>query len=750
LGGLLAADWWVALPSDQQATYVGRQRCAECHAAQMAAFQGSDHDLAMDRATESTVLGDFNDQELTHFGVASRMFREGDEYWVETQGADGQMGRYRVDYVLGVRPLQQYMVEFPDGRIQVLPVAWDTEARRWFHIYPDEAIPPDDVLHWTSWSQNFNQMCADCHTTNYHKGYDFQSDRYASDYSEIDVSCEACHGPGSTHVELATANSLFWDRNLGYGLARLKGTDSKPQLDTCAKCHSRRGLVHEDYLPGHEFLDHYALGLLDDGTYYPDGQILEEDYVYGSFLQSRMYREGVRCTDCHDPHSTRLKFSGNQLCTQCHVKAKYDAPAHHHHEPDGKGASCVECHMPERTYMVVDPRRDHSIRIPRPDLTMKLGTPNACNGCHEHEEQTPQWAAEWVDRWYPASKRPEPHFGEAIAAGRNRDPEAVEGLLKLGKSRSVGPMVRSSAIMLLGPYAEPKVRSALRQWMRDQDPLIRLAAVRAIAHPDAIQHSPTNPARELPIEDLLIRLDDPVQLVRSEAARVLNAAGADEMNPQQRRALRTALAEYEATQHLNSDVPAGRLNLGTLRAIADKPLEAEAYFKAALEQFPEQVEAREMLFGLYLQQGRREDALAMLRELVEAEPDAWYRHYQLGLLLAEDPQQLEQAAVSLGKAVQASVENPRLRYNYGLALQRIGQQDAAEAQLQAAYRLDPDSIDYANALTMFYVEAKRWQEAEHYALAMDRLQPNTPRILQVLRLIRQQKAQQSTQGPAAP
>jgi ssDNA-binding Zn-finger/Zn-ribbon topoisomerase 1 len=325
---LLAVDWWWSLPAGLVPQYVGRDECVDCHAAELAAWLGSDHDLAMDLATPRTVLGDFNNRQFTHFGVTSRMFRRGEKFFIETEGPDGKLASYEIKYTFGVRPLQQYMVEFPRGHIQVLSIAWDTERRRWFHLYPDERIEPDDWLHWTRAGQRWNDMCADCHSTNVHKNYDAETDTYNTTWSEIDVSCEACHGPASIHVKLARSRSLFWDRRYGTGLANLGAADPTIELEKCAQCHSRRRLLKEDFQPGESFYDHYGLSLLERGLYHADGQIIEEVYVFGSFLQSRMYRAGVRCTDCHKPHSLRLHAEGNALCTRCHLAGQYDTRSH--------------------------------------------------------------------------------------------------------------------------------------------------------------------------------------------------------------------------------------------------------------------------------------------------------------------------------------------------------------------------------------------------------------------------------------
>ena len=312
-------------------------------------------------ATPATVLGDFNDRRFTHYGVTSRMFRQGDRFLVATDGPDGRVQTYPVKYTFGVRPLQQYLVEFPDGRVQCLPLAWDTVKREWFHLYPHEAIPAGDELHWTRPLQNWNYMCADCHSTNLQRNFDLKANRYHTTFSEINVSCETCHGPGGLHVRLARSWRLFWDRNHGYGLPRLKAPSNRVEIETCAPCHARRRIVYPGFKSGGKFLDYYMPELLDAEYYWPDGQIRDEDYEYGSFIQSRMYHKNVRCSDCHDPHSMRVKFKDgptirdNRLCGQCHVPAKYDSPSHHHHPDSSRpGTLCIECHMPKTPYMVVD------------------------------------------------------------------------------------------------------------------------------------------------------------------------------------------------------------------------------------------------------------------------------------------------------------------------------------------------------------------------------------------------------------
>ncbi|MCY4507404.1 MAG: cytochrome c3 family protein, partial [Acidobacteria bacterium] len=503
--------------------YVADADCADCHRPELDAWAGSHHDLAMQVATPETVLGDFDDDAFTHHGVTSRFFRRGDRFFVNTESPDGTPADFELTHILGVEPLQQYLAPFPGGRLQSLPIAWDTGRNRWFHLYPDERIEPDDPLHWTGRYQTWNLQCAACHSTDLRKGYDVEADAYDTTWAEIDVGCQACHGPGERHVALARGGEVPpgggevppgggevpaggggddggvpagggdvpADADGGGGAAPIGGwglvapfsaDDPAPELDACAPCHSRREQLTPVAAHGGPLLDDFLPARLAEGLYHPDGQILDEVYVYGSFVQSRMHAAGVRCTDCHDPHRLTLRADGNAVCTQCHrerpvdrfptlTPGRYDTPAHHRHEAGSPGAQCVNCHMPDRTYMVVDPRRDHGFRVPRPDLSAALGTPTPCTGCHDDRDDA--WAAAAVAGWSDAP--PPPHFAPALAAGRAGDAAAAPALAALAADRGQPAIVRATALDLLRPLGRTAVDAA-RTALDDADPLVRATA----------------------------------------------------------------------------------------------------------------------------------------------------------------------------------------------------------------------------------------------------------------------------------
>ncbi|HEY6355687.1 MAG TPA: cytochrome c3 family protein, partial [Burkholderiaceae bacterium] len=520
----------------------------------------------MTTASASTVRGNFNDVEFEHHGVTSRFFRRGDAFVVRTDGPDGKLADFEIAYTFGVEPLQQYLIAMPGGRLQPSQIAWDVPGKRWFQLLPDERAPPGDVLHWTGRYQTANTMCIECHTTAFEKRYDPVTDTFASRWAEPNVSCQSCHGPGARHVQ--------WARNKGDGRATPTGPDankglsvdfktlgSRGQVDVCAACHSRRSDLDALPLPGASRLDNYLPALLNAGLYHADGQQLDEVYVDGSFRQSKMYRKGVACSNCHDVHTGKTRLAGNALCTQCHqttanpafasAAGSFDTPAHHFHKDGSAGAQCVSCHMPSKTYMRVQGRPDHSLRVPRPDLTVKIGTPNACTSCHA--DRSPQWAAAAVVKLYGPKRRDEAHYGEVFAAARAGRPLASEALARLSIDPHSAPIVRATALASL--RFEPAVgvdeRTAAT---RDADGEVRAAAAESLEGAPAAQR----------IEALAPLLHDPLKAVRIAAARSLLTVPSDRLGSDVRPAFDAALAEYVAAQSVALDMPGSRLNLAVV------------------------------------------------------------------------------------------------------------------------------------------------------------------------------------------
>jgi predicted CXXCH cytochrome family protein len=719
----------------QPPTYVDNARCLGCHRGAGEAWARSHHAQAMAAPAAQTVRGNFDNTQFKHQGVTTRFFRRGDKYLVNTDGPDGKLADFEVKYAFGVEPLQQYLIETTGGRLQPLQIAWNTREGRWFHLLPNEKAPPGDVLHWTGRYQTGNTMCIACHTTGFEKRYDAQADSFDSRWSEVNVSCQSCHGPGSRHAEWAQHKaadpSYAAPTTEGYGLlADLK--TPKAQVDVCSACHSRRAELTATPVPGQPHLDHYLPSLLREGLYHADGQQLDEVFVGGSFRQSKMYRMGVACTNCHDPHSAKPRLQGNALCLQCHqspanpafpsATGSYDTPQHHHHATGTPGAQCVACHMPAKNYMVVQPRPDHSLRIPRPDLTMAIGTPNACNQCHADKQA--QWAADAVTRWYGTPKRP-PHYGEVFAAARSGAPGSPQALAALAADASQPPIVRATALDLLRGDNANGVGERLEA-TRDADAEVRAAAASSLEPLGASQRVPA----------LAPLLKDPVRAVRIAAARSLASLPADQFDAPTRAAFDAALAEYIAAQSVALDMPGNQLNLAVVRALTGRDDLAEAHYLKALQIDPDFTPARANLAQFYSARSRNADAERVLREGLKRLPQLGELQYSLGLLLAEQ-QRLSEAAQALAKAAKLLPQRARVQYNLGLALQQLGQTTPAEAALLQAQRLDPQDPAIPYALAVLYAQGSQRAQALAAAERLQTLRPGDPQAAQLLQRLRQ-------------
>ncbi|MDR4505764.1 MAG: tetratricopeptide repeat protein [Candidatus Scalindua sp.] len=739
----------------EKAEFVDRQSCRECHEKQYREWKDSHHDLAMDVATEETVLGDFNNSTFISYDLTTTFFRQDGKFIVRTDGPDGKLHDYEIRYVLGSDPLQQYMIEFPDGRIQVLDIAWDTHSReeggqRWFHLHPEEEITPEHLFHWTRRFLNWNYMCAECHTTNLQKNYDLETDTFKTTWSEIDVGCQACHGPGSNHVEWArylqdTGTKSDRYRNRGLEV-NLKADDSHIQVEACARCHSRRNGLRKDYHYGKRFMDYYVPQILIDPLYYPDGQILDEVYVFGSFIQSEKYHQGVRCTDCHDPHTARLHTDGNELCKRCHSTAPvrefdsvilkdYDTPEHHFHKQDSPGASCVECHMPETKYMIVDPRRDHSFRIPRPDLSIKLDIPNACNRCHE--DKTPLWAANKVDEWYPFTqdiRKNEIHFAGIFSAGQAGKPEAGPWLIKLAKDVSRPSIVRATALHILQHYKNEQTLHVMSLSLKDDDPLIRYEALRGLSA--LIPNTSDTDMQSRKLLLLTPLLKDATRAVRTEAARSMTEVPEELRSHAQLHYFEKALEEYKQRQYSIADRPEAHLNLGLLYQNLGQNDLAETSYKNAIQLVSGFIPAHFNLANLYNAVGRNRDAEQQFHKIIELEPDNGEAYYSLGLLLAEE-KRLEEAVDYLEKAAFTVKTNPRVFYNWGLCLQHLGRQDDAEKVYLKALDIMADDYSVIYALVTLYLQQRKWDDASVRVKQLKRLNPDSAEVEQLMGYIRQ-------------
>jgi predicted CXXCH cytochrome family protein len=666
----------------------------------------------MQIAAPDTVLGRFQDSPATNDG-APGFVQRGARYFIRARGPDGRMGEFEAKYAFGLYPLQQYLAPLEGGRLQAYGLAWDARpaeegGQRWFDLYADRQLEPGDPLHWTGVEQNWNYQCADCHSTNVRKNYDAATDAFSTSWSEISVGCEACHGPASNHLAWARRDAgwraLQERKGLVNALDERKQVSWRPQvagtasrstpratareIETCARCHARRGQYTDDIHAGQNWLDAFRPALLTPGLYYADGQQRDEVYTWGSFVQSRMYAAGVTCADCHEPHSGKLRASGNAVCAQCHAPAKFDAPDHHHHAPGSAGAQCVACHMPARTYMQVDPRRDHSFRIPRPDLSDALGTPNACSACHQ--DQPASWAAAALNKRRPRSKPGHLTFAASFAAAERGEPQAAAELATLIEDPAQPALVRASALARLAPLLTPRAMTTVAHALNDADALVRASAAEVFTAID--------PA--LRVEYLSPLLRDPVRLVRMTAARALAGEPEARLRVEDREAFAAALEEWRAGERFNADRPEAHANLGALALQRGSVLEAKAAFERALELDPTFAPAAVNLAEAHRVSGDESGAERVLREALVRQPSEAAVHHALGLSLVRQ-RRLMDGVAALGKAHELAPANVRFAYVYAVALLDTGQREAALAVLHAALREHPHDPALKQALASF-------------------------------------------------
>ena len=711
--------------------YVGAVICSECHAEAHEKWEDSHHFHAMELPNEQTVRADFNNSSFENFGVTTKFFRKDDKYFVETENQAGVMETFEVAYTFGWDPLQQYLVKFPDGRLQVLPTCWDVEKKKWYHIYPDEKISHNDPLFWTRSLQNWDHMCADCHSTNLHKEFDFSSQTFATKYSEINVACESCHGPGREHVEHARSG-FGWESVADYALVDVNSTNVA-QIESCAKCHARRSMVHPYHHAGDRFLDHFLPEVVQPWspqmqvpTYHVDGQIDDEVYVYGSYIQSKMYHQGVKCTDCHDAHTTKLYHYDNQLCTRCHVAddknpAGYDNPGHHFHEMGTPGASCVECHMPHKNYMVIDERRDHSIRIPRPDLSAKFGQPNACNNCHT--DQSFEWAANAIDRIKGPLRQKEARHPEAFHSYRSGSEDAEKLLLDASQNTLAPAFTRSGALLALRSFiSEASTEEALMQ-LDSNDSIVRVAALSKLEGlPPAARFS-----------KVVSLLNDPVRAVRTEAARILSSVPASLFPTSQRQRFDQVYQELKTRYTSNLDRAESHLSLGILSEQQGSFREAEKHYRNAIIRDDLFVPARMNLATMLSGQGRGAEAETLLRDALRIQPTWGQIHYSLGLLLAENTDRLPEAIRSLERAAGYWPENPRVNFNLAIAYWQNKRVEDAVRSFEQCIRMQPDNPEFRQRVSELLAQNDRWSEALPHLRHLNALLPDRPHLQSFLK-----------------
>ncbi|GGZ91742.1 tetratricopeptide repeat protein [Algibacter mikhailovii] len=665
-------------------TYVGSNNCIDCHKTETELWTGSHHDLAMQIANDSTVLGDFNNIKTEIDGVKYFFYKKQGDFFVHVEEIDNTETEYKISYAFGVTPLQQYLVDFGDGKKQVLRVTWDSVAHKWYHQYKGDKIEPHDWLHWTRSAQNWNTMCAECHSTNLKKNYDVDSDSFNTTYEEINVACESCHGPASNHVDWAKS-----DPEGGNSYIISSGEGQTQQMNLCAPCHARRVKLTPDLKPGETFENQYMVQNITPSFYHGDGQIDDEDYVYGSFKQSKMYDEGVTCTDCHNAHSLKLKFDDNRLCTQCHISSDYDTEKHHFHKANTASSLCINCHMTGKNYMGNDFRRDHSFRIPRPDQSVEYDTPNACVGCHEGKSN--QWAANAIVTWY-GSERAD-HFSDALLISSKANITANERVMldHFINDLQYPEIARATVIENLN-YETQESFNSLFKALQDSSAAIKFNALMKFR----------NMPRDLRKSTALKYMEDSLRLVRIGAAQIVIDIDIHDYDPKDQPIVEATMGELETMLFSNADFSSGRMQLGDYYMQKNDVTNAIKHYEVALEKDSLLIPVYSNMATAYALNNEHEKAEKTLDNWIKFEPEQGRPHYLKALLYFE-MQKNDAAVTQLELAIRKNPNDTRSMYNLATYYYQENR-DAKKAErfINKALRLEPENKDFKYLLALIY------------------------------------------------
>uniref|UniRef100_UPI003421B288 tetratricopeptide repeat protein n=1 Tax=Winogradskyella sp. TaxID=1883156 RepID=UPI003421B288 len=695
--------------------FLGDNNCKECHIKEFKDWQGSHHDKAMQIADSFSVLAGFNGEKFTSQGITSHFYKKDNAFYANTEGPDGKYHDYKVIYTFGITPLQQYIVQFPDGHYQCLRTAWDSVENKWFDLYPDFKVVHSEWLHWSRGGLNWNNMCADCHSTNVRKNYNQETHSYDTKYAIINVNCEACHGPGKQHVE--DVNRLG-DSYTSTGTMHMT-LDTKPKelVDQCARCHMRREQYSTNFNFEGTMFDHYFPQVLNDRLYYPDGQILDEVYVYGSFVQSKMYQNNVTCNNCHNSHSLKLKFEGNTLCAQCHLPEKYDTPKHYFHKEDTEASQCINCHMTGKYYMGNDFRRDHSFRIPRPDLSLKYGSPNACTGCHEDKDD--KWAWEEFKKQY--GEVDSIHFSEKLAPGIVHEPNAHIGLAELMNDKTQPEMARASAVRALSNYNAENLIEQYLALLNDESPLVRGTTIDVLSEVNTNDYA----AYFLPL------LEDSKRSVRVKAFYGLGGLTEFQIPEKYKSSYQKVKKEFFNHLNTNSDFVGGRIKKA-IYYIKKGDLERgiEGY-ESALEIDNTNNQIRLDLANLYYRNHNVLKAEETFKTITEQEPEFGPVYYSLALLYAE-LNRTDDAIVQMQNAVNYMPDNTRAYYNLSLLYGKKQDSKNAEQTLINGLKIDANNESLLYALAYHYSNTSQTNKAKNILSKLVNLYPNNTQYLDFL------------------
>jgi len=678
--------------------YVGNETCIDCHQSEMEDWKSSHHANAMLPAKVDNVLGNFNNIRFETKDGWTIFNKDEAGYYIET-GETGQQGtRYKVPYVFAYYPLQQILVDIGKGRLQAYPIAWDSRKKqeggqRWYSLYEDTHTP-DTPFNWQGQFNNWNARCAECHSTDLKRGYNLQDDSYNTTFSEVNVSCEACHGPAEDHIKLTkeqqktTENSGFkntlhkklsWTFEAGKNTAQILKGDvlsiDHGQPDQCAACHSRRVSLTDANDPGN-FTEHYIPRLALPELYHADGQILDEVYVYGSFSQSKMAAAGVTCSNCHNPHSGKVLTLDNNLCAQCHLPTEFDTQQHTLHKTGSEGAQCIDCHMPETRYMGVDDRRDHAFRVPNPWVSEQLGTRDVCLDCHVNEDS--KWSQQQLQSKKAKVFGHNDDIGSALLLNAVNPTDGQANIAKLVVDETQPPMRRA---VLLGHLDMTKVENMqiLNELANSSESLVKLGVI------NILERS----SQQLQLQVGFGLLYDDNKNVRLQAIKLLAPAFRGELPEKAQKPMQDALLEAVVTYQKQQDLLSAQIALADLAYKVGDLEQAQVQYLNAIRIQPSFLPSKLNLASIYRETNQLDKARVLLQEILRIEPEHAMALHNLGLVYVVK-RDWTKALDALNKAKNIEPDNPRFSFVYVLGLEASGDIQGALQQVELLEKRTPD------------------------------------------------------------
>jgi tetratricopeptide (TPR) repeat protein len=709
--------------------FAGSKTCYDCHAKFYDIWSTSRHGLAMQPYSPAFASKNLKPQSGdVVIGKQSFHAEIGpDQGWVRQKEGDQEI-RYPIAHVMGGKNAYYFLAKMPKGRLQVLPVAYDVKSNAWYDTaksgvrhFPDRA-QRDEALPWTDRLFTFNTTCFNCHVSQLATNYDLETDTYHTTWRESGISCESCHGPGVEHTKAMEAG-IKGRSSKEIKIIRTRDFRHQQMNDMCATCHAKLVPLSTDFIAGDKFYDHFDLITLESQDFYPDGRDLGENYTFTSWSMSPCLKsEKLDCSQCHTP-SGRPKFEGqqvNQSCLPCHAKIVENPAAHSHHKAGSTGNSCIACHMPMSRFAAMM-RTDHSMRPPMPAATIAHKSPNACNVCHKdqlHENHGPEWADEWVRKWYPRDYQAEPLRRAAlIDAARKADWKRLPEMLTDVQGQRGDEIYRNSLVRLLRNCPNPRKWPVLIAALKDGSPLVRsnaAAALEGYLTPESLP-------------ELLRAASDPVRLVRIRAAAALAPVPLKRLDDvEARNSLRLAIEEFKKAMAARPDDWASYANLGGFYMDSrDYPAAVDA-FETALKLEPRMVPAMVNAALAYSNVKQNEKAEAWLRRALKAEPENAAANFNLGLLLAETDRP-DEAEKALRAALKSDPQLAPAAYNLAVILGEKKDFAGAVEWCRKAHDLQPDELKYTHSLAL-YLQVKGATD-EAIALLKPAIQKN-PQFLE--------------------